>query len=220
MSYGRPSSAVAFVSPVIACLVAVYAIERGRGAYAETEPLLMMRPPRGSCARMTRNASRVQRNAPVRLTATARFQVSRSSASMSAAGGNTPALLNRRSTRPYRSTVASNSRRTLSSSVTSTGMASTEPLRPAASATASSAPRRRPAISTVQPSPARGFAPAAPIPLPPPVTTATPPPDMHPPLPSAPAILELWLPLCPLHQPLLQPQLQDRGRGGGAWIGS
>ena len=50
MSYLRPSSAVHLVSPVMACLVAVYGAELGRGVVAETEPLLMMRPPRGSCA--------------------------------------------------------------------------------------------------------------------------------------------------------------------------
>ena len=47
MPYARPSSAVALVSPVMACLVAVYASERGRGAWAEIEPLLMIRPPGG-----------------------------------------------------------------------------------------------------------------------------------------------------------------------------
>src|SRR6185503_20184112 len=37
----RPSSDADFVSPVIACLVAVYGAECGRGAYAEIDPLLM-----------------------------------------------------------------------------------------------------------------------------------------------------------------------------------
>jgi len=37
------------VKPVIACLP-------GRGLCAETEPLLMIRPPRGGCARMIRTA--------------------------------------------------------------------------------------------------------------------------------------------------------------------
>jgi hypothetical protein len=46
MSYFRPSSDVDLVSPVIACFVAVYGAELGRGACAEIEPLLMMRPPR------------------------------------------------------------------------------------------------------------------------------------------------------------------------------
>src|ERR1700683_1472271 len=36
MSYLRPSSEVALVSPVIPCLVAVYGAEFGRGACAET----------------------------------------------------------------------------------------------------------------------------------------------------------------------------------------
>ena len=47
MSYFRPSSDVDLVRPVIACLVAVYGAEFGRGAWAEIEPLLMIRPPRG-----------------------------------------------------------------------------------------------------------------------------------------------------------------------------
>ena len=50
MSYFRPSSAVDLVSPLIACLVAVYGAEFGRGACAEIEPLLMIRPPRGDWA--------------------------------------------------------------------------------------------------------------------------------------------------------------------------
>ena len=48
MSYFLPSSDVAFVRPVIACLVEVYGAELGRGVWAEIEPLLMIRPPRGS----------------------------------------------------------------------------------------------------------------------------------------------------------------------------
>src|SRR2546425_1196450 len=48
MSYFRPSRDVALVSPVIACLVEVYGAELGRGVWAEMEPLLMIRPPRGS----------------------------------------------------------------------------------------------------------------------------------------------------------------------------
>src|SRR5215475_1195336 len=70
MSYLRPSSDVDFVSPVIACFVAVYGAEFGRGACAEIEPLLMMRPPRGVWLFIIRNASCVHRNAPVRLMST------------------------------------------------------------------------------------------------------------------------------------------------------
>ena len=42
----------------------------GRGVCAETEPLLMMRPPRGSWAFMMRKASWVHRNGPVKLVPT------------------------------------------------------------------------------------------------------------------------------------------------------
>eukprot|EP00967_Tisochrysis_lutea_P132160 scaffold230457_cov32-Tisochrysis_lutea.AAC.3 len=50
MEYGRPSNEIDFVSPVTACLDAVYAMEPGRGRSAEIEPLLMMRPPCGTCS--------------------------------------------------------------------------------------------------------------------------------------------------------------------------
>src|SRR5205814_2375291 len=43
----RPSSDRDLVSPVSACLVAVYATLPGRGVCADTEPLLMIRPPPG-----------------------------------------------------------------------------------------------------------------------------------------------------------------------------
>ncbi len=46
------------------------ATECGRGACAEIEPLLMIRPPRGSWSFMARNAAWAQRKAPVRLTST------------------------------------------------------------------------------------------------------------------------------------------------------
>src|SRR5205823_4808355 len=47
MSYLRPSSDVDLVKPVIACFVAVYGAEFGRGAWADMEPLLAIRRPRG-----------------------------------------------------------------------------------------------------------------------------------------------------------------------------
>src|SRR6187200_1497896 len=81
MSYLRPSSEVDLVSPVIACLVAVYGAELGRGACAEIEPLLMMRPPRGDCDFISRIACCVQRKAPVRLMSTTFFQCSKLSSS-------------------------------------------------------------------------------------------------------------------------------------------
>ena len=58
------------VKPVTACFVAVYGDELGRGTWAETEPLLMIRPPMGSCAFMTLKACCVHRKTPVRLTST------------------------------------------------------------------------------------------------------------------------------------------------------
>ena len=70
MSYARPSRDVDRVSPVIACFVAVYGAESGRGTLAEIEPLLMIRPPRGDWRFISRNASCVQRNAPVRFVST------------------------------------------------------------------------------------------------------------------------------------------------------
>ena len=47
ISWSRPSNAVDFVNPVIACLVDVYGAELGLGVCADIEPLLMMRPPFG-----------------------------------------------------------------------------------------------------------------------------------------------------------------------------
>lgn len=44
ISKARPSRAVHFVSPVIACFEVVYGDECGRGTCAEREPLLMTRP--------------------------------------------------------------------------------------------------------------------------------------------------------------------------------
>src|SRR5471032_359455 len=76
MSYWRQSSEVDLVRPVIACLVEVYATEYGRGAWAEIEPLLMMRPPRGFWSFMILIASCVHRNGPVRLEASTVSQVS------------------------------------------------------------------------------------------------------------------------------------------------
>src|SRR5260370_1196673 len=76
MSYFRPSSAVDLVRPRIACFVDVYGAEFGRGTWAEIEPLLMMRPPRGFWLFMILKASCVQRNAPVRFVSTTDFQSS------------------------------------------------------------------------------------------------------------------------------------------------
>src|ERR1700722_8586287 len=63
ISNARPSSAIDFVSPVMACLVAVYGAELGRGTWADIDPLLMMRPPRGFCALIILMASWAHRKA-------------------------------------------------------------------------------------------------------------------------------------------------------------
>src|SRR5580693_5400000 len=70
MLYGRPSSEIDLVRPVIPCLVTVYPTERGRGVWAEIEPLLMIRPPAGRCAFIIATAWCAHRNEPVRLVAT------------------------------------------------------------------------------------------------------------------------------------------------------
>src|SRR5262244_424941 len=100
MSYLRPSSEVDLVSPVIACFVAVYGAEFGLGAWAEIEPLLMMRPPLGSWAFIWRNASCVHRKVPVKLLLTAECHWSYVRSSSGTEGENWPALLNRRSSLP------------------------------------------------------------------------------------------------------------------------
>ena len=46
----------------------------GRGVCAEIEPLLMIRPPRGSCAFIIRTACCAHRKAPVRLVSTTACQ--------------------------------------------------------------------------------------------------------------------------------------------------
>ena len=133
----------------------------------------MIRPPRGCWARITRNASRVHRKTPVRLTATTASHSANGTSSSSCAGAPLPALLKRRSTRPCRATAVSKSLRTSASSVTSVGTGSRTPGSSAPRcAIAASASGRRPASTTVQPSPASARAAAAPMPLPAPVTTA------------------------------------------------
>src|SRR3569833_3037802 len=70
MSYMRVSSEVDIVRPVTASLIEEYATENGRGAGAEREPFLMMRPPRGDWSFMILRASCVHSNLPVRVVCT------------------------------------------------------------------------------------------------------------------------------------------------------
>src|SRR5213080_2020154 len=121
MSYLSPSSEADLVSPVIACLVAVYGAEFGRGACADIEPLLMILPPRGSWLFISLNASCTHRNAPVRLMSTTVFHCSKERSSRLTPGAPTPALLNSRSSRPNCSWAVLNSATTDAGSPTLVG---------------------------------------------------------------------------------------------------
>ncbi len=135
----------------------------------------MIRPPRGSWSFMMRNASRVQRKAPVRLTSTTRRQSATVRFSSGTGGAPVPALLNRTSSRPNVRLVVSNRARTEDSSVTSVGTARARPgtvaLWPRVTVS-SSASGRRPASTTSYPSARRASAVARPIPDPAPVMIA------------------------------------------------
>ena len=99
----------------------------GRGVCAEIEPLLMIRPPRGSWAFIIRTACWAHRKTPVRLVSTTRCQSARSISSACAAGPNSPALFTSRSSRPQRSRTASKSAATDGGEVTSAGTTSAAP---------------------------------------------------------------------------------------------
>src|SRR5215467_15885995 len=136
----------------------------------------MIRPPRGTCCFIIRTACRAHRNAPVRLTSTARCQSSTDTSSTAPPGPNTPALLTSRSRRPHRWATASKSTATESGLLTSVGTTSAVPaLSASASPTVSPSSRaRRPATATRHPAPSRLLAMHRPRPDPAPVTTATP----------------------------------------------
>src|SRR5438552_16683857 len=149
MSYVRLYSVVELVKPVIACFVVVYGAEFGLGAWAEMEPLLTIRPPRGCWLFMTLIASWVQRNAPVRFASTTDLHWSYVRSSSGSGGAPEPALLKRRSNRPNMSVVFANRALTDCGSPTSVGTPSTRApsLEPSA-AVASNGSRRRPATTT------------------------------------------------------------------------
>src|SRR5689334_20030968 len=144
----------------------------GRGVCAEMEPLLMMRPPRGSWAFIIRTACWAHRKAPVRLVSTTRCQSARSISSAWAAGPNRPALFTSRSSRPQRSFTAPNSAATEAGSVTSAGTTSAAPSL-ASCAVNSSSSARRPASATCQPAPSSAWEMTRPSPELAPVTMAT-----------------------------------------------
>ena len=134
----------------------------------------MIRPPRGAWSFIRRNASRVQRNAPVRFTSTTRRHASIVRSSSGIAGAPVPALLKRTSRRPNvlprrleqgADRLRDRSRR---SGRRGPGCAFAAARR-AVSARASC---RRPASTTEYPSASRARAVARPIPEPAPVTIA------------------------------------------------
>src|ERR1700756_661655 len=127
MLYGRPSREIDLVSPVIACLVTVYPTEPGGGACAEIEPLLMIRPPCGSCAFIIRTAWCAHRYEPVRFVATIDCHPSGDTSSTAPGGAPVPALFTSRSNRSHRSPTTPNSVATDSGSVTSAATGSTQP---------------------------------------------------------------------------------------------
>mmetsp|Transcript_85045 Transcript_85045/g.221972 ORF Transcript_85045/g.221972 Transcript_85045/m.221972 type:complete len:263 (-) Transcript_85045:101-889(-) len=178
MSKGLPSKAVDFVSPVTACFEAVYAADMGRGRSADTDPLLMILPPRGFCDFMSLKACWVHRNVPVTLASMHRLKASTDTSSIGVGGTPVPALLNNKSQRPKRCSTSLNSLSTSAHLQTSHVTAATSTC--AASlfikATVSSrASLLRPASATHEKLPdfARAMADARPTPLPAPVTTAT-----------------------------------------------
>src|ERR1022692_2661531 len=173
ISYLRPSSEMHLVSPVMACLVAVYGAELGPGTWAEIEPLLTIRPPRGVCAFMILMASCAHKNGPVRLTLTTALHCSQLRCSIGMPGAPMPALLKSRSSRPKASFTLANRAFTASGLPTSVGTASISP--PPARAMAavpSSSATRRPASTTEYPAPCKATLTARPMPLPAPVTSA------------------------------------------------
>ncbi len=137
---------------------------------AEIDPLLMIRPPRGSCAFIVATASRAHRKAPVRLTATVDNHPSIGISSTPPTGPNVPALLTSRSTRPHSPRAAANRSVTDAGSATSVGTTSAASV---PSAVSSSVAARRPASATLHPASSNARATTRPIPDPAPVTTAT-----------------------------------------------
>src|SRR5690606_64616 len=146
--------------------------EPGRGACAEIEPLLMMRPPIGICRRIRPKAARAHRNAPVRLTSTTCRHVSTGISSIGAPFAATPALLNKRSRRPNSRSMRENTMSICSELVTSQAIGTARPGPPAWAAVSSSFSIRRPMRMVSHPSPTSALATARPIPLPAPVTSA------------------------------------------------
>ena len=174
MSKWRPSSDSDLVRPVIACLAAPYGAALGRGVWAEMDPLLMMRPPRGCWVFIRRTAPCAHKNAPVRFVSMTLRHCTSESSSNGTPGTLTPALLNKTSNRPNTSLMRAKSARTEDSSVTSVGTTSQSAAgAPDSCAVAWRASGLRPARTTAYPARSRPRAQARPMPDPAPVTRAT-----------------------------------------------
>ena len=102
----------------------------------------MIRPPRGDWRFISRNASCVHRNAPVRFVSTTARHCSSVSSSSGTAGAPMPALLKSRSRRPNLASTSAKSAATDAGSRTSHATATAPP---PASAAASSSGSRPPA---------------------------------------------------------------------------
>ena len=169
---GRPATATSSVRSSRAWSPCT-ARECGRGVCAEIDPLLMIRPPCGSCSFICRYAACAHRNAPLRLTSTTcRHCLVREVLDRHAAGPNVPALLNSRSSPPNRPTPARTARPRPSGRPRRSARRAPRPRRPPSPP----AVRRRPASATDQP--------AATAPGRPPGRCRTPPRSRPPPCPS------------------------------------
>ena len=174
MLYALPSSDVDLVKPVIACLVAVYATENGRGACAEIDPLLIIRPPIGVCVFIRRMASCVHRNDAVKFVSTTVCHCSNVKSSIGTGGAPVPALLNSTSRRPNASLVLANiAAMALGSDTSATTANPRSPSAPASAIDSASASSRRPTSTTEYPTFKSATAEARPIPELAPVTNAT-----------------------------------------------
>src|SRR5574341_1219545 len=140
---------------------------------AAPEEMFTIRPP--PVARSLGLASRMQKNAPSRFTASVRRQVSSSMSARRSIRRPIPALFTRASRRLNRSSTAANIRATAAASLTSACKATAvPPSEPMAAAVASASPRRDAKLTTTAyPAAASASAILRPIPREAPVTSAT-----------------------------------------------
>src|SRR5581483_8133286 len=145
----------------------------GRGACAEIEPLLMMRPPFGLCAFMMRIASCEHQNIAFRLMSTTERHCSTVRSSIGTAGSPMPALLKSTSSRPHLAFSSAKMRFTSSGLVMSAASTRQRSFAPESAAVFSSSSLRRPTRPTQKPSLCSASAADLPMPVPAPVMSAT-----------------------------------------------